>query len=65
MKGLSSKRTAEKIDVLSDRKIRCAQARLCIFSPEILQAGAMKGLKKKKMCCQVPKCCSGSEAVIM
>ena len=43
--GILSKRIALKVDVLQDRKIYCSQARLCIFSSEILQAGAVKGLK--------------------
>ena len=45
VKRFLSKRIALKVDVLQDRKIYCSQARLCIFSSEILQAGAVKGLK--------------------
>ena len=44
MKGVLSKRIAFKVDALWDRKIYCLQARTCIFSPEILQAGAVRGL---------------------
>ena len=33
VKGLSSKRTSLKVDVLEDRKIYCSQARPCIFQP--------------------------------
>ena len=43
VKGFSSKRTALKVDVLQDRKIHCRRVRAS-FSPEILQAGAVKEL---------------------
>ena len=33
MKGFASKRIALKVDVLSDRKIYCLQARSCTFQP--------------------------------
>ena len=42
--GLSSKRIALKGDVLQDRKIHCFRCVRASFSPEILQAGSMKGL---------------------
>ena len=45
MKGPASKRTILKVDLLRDQKMLCFQACMCIYSPEILQAGAVKGLK--------------------
>ena len=47
MKGFSSKRTALKVDVLQDLKIYCLWARVhASFSPEIVQAPAVKGLRE-------------------
>ena len=45
MKGSSSKRTALKGDVIGPENILFA-GNPCIFSPEILQAGAVKGLNQ-------------------
>ena len=45
MKEFSSERIGLKVNVLRDRKINCLRAH-AIFSPEILQAGAAKGLKE-------------------
>ena len=44
MKGFSSKRIALKVDVTLSQKIDCLQGCPCTFSPETLQAGAVKGL---------------------
>ena len=41
MKEFSSKLIALKVDVLQDRRFRAS------FSPDILQAGAVKGLKEQ------------------
>ena len=45
MKGFLSNRTVLKVDLSQNRKIYCLQACVCtLFGPEILQAGALKGL---------------------
>ena len=61
VKGFASNRTALKGDgnrtgLLQDRKLYCLQARPSIFQPEIVQAGAVKGLKQTL-------CTDGSEGV--
>ena len=48
IKGFLSKCTVLKVDLISDQQIYCFQACICtLFSLEILQAGAVKGL----ICC--------------
>ena len=48
MKGFLSKRTVLKAGVLQDHQTYCLQECMCeIFSPEILQAGTVKGLISK------------------
>ena len=44
VKGFSLKRITLKVNALQDRKRYCLEASPYIFSPEILQAGAVKGL---------------------
>ena len=45
MKGFLSKCIVLKSELLYDHQIYCLQARMCtLFSPEVLQAGAVKGL---------------------
>ena len=45
VKGFLSKCIVLKVDLLQDHQIHCLQACMCaLFSPEILQAGAVKGL---------------------
>ena len=44
MKGLSSRGIALKVDVLQDQKIYCCRHVRAAFSPELLQAGTVKGL---------------------
>ena len=46
MKGLPSKRIALKADVKGPEKCTVCRRVLASFSPEILQAGAVKGLSK-------------------
>ena len=46
MKGFSSKCIALKVVVIQSQKIYCLQGCPCTFNPEILQAGAVKGLKR-------------------
>ena len=46
MNAFLSKCTVLKVDLLQDHQIYCLQVCLCtLFSPEIVQAGAVKGLK--------------------
>ena len=45
MKGLSPKRIALKVDVTQSQEIDCSRGCPCTFSPEILQDGAVKGLR--------------------
>ena len=46
VKGLLAKCTVLKVDLLQDRQICCFQACMgALLSPDILQAGAVKGLK--------------------
>ena len=44
MKGLSSKCIALRVDVIQNQKIYRLQGCPCTFSPQVLQAGAVKGL---------------------
>ena len=45
LKGFLPKCTVLKLDLLQDHQIYCFRACMCtLFSPEILQAGAVKGL---------------------
>ena len=45
VKGFLSKCTALRVDLLQDHQIYCFQACMCaLFSPEIVQAGAVKGV---------------------
>ena len=50
MKGLSSKGTALRVDVLQNRKYTAFEGRPSIFQPAILQAVAVKGLKFSFQC---------------
>ena len=45
LKGLPSKRTVLKVELLEDHQIYCLHVCICaLLSPEILQDGAVKGL---------------------
>ena len=45
VKGFLPKCTVLKVDLLQDHQIYCLEACMCaLFSPEISQAGAVKGL---------------------
>ena len=47
VKGLLSKSTVLKVDLLQDHQLYCLQECMCaLFSPETLQDVAVKGLKK-------------------